>query len=224
MQSHTPNPIRAVPNRAYPTRVSSPRSIPKTAVAAKVVALVTGTASDIGASLRMAKKVAEAVRLTKKGTVYCQIERSLSHRRKEERSLFEERVALEEDLRAWSQRRAPRRISALVAPHAIPIATIFSTSPIIFFRSLSVQLFQLILFSLFWTKAQVKWCHFLLSWSYLHASQNCECAKWTNSYSTYLWPPRMILLLQAREQSQRDISFLEALKLRSSSFQEILRD
>lgn len=136
MQSHTPKPMRAVPNRAYPTRVSSPRSIPNTAVAAKVVALVTGTASDIGALLRMAKKVAEAVRLSKKGRVYCQIERSLSHRRREERNLVE----LEEELRAWSQRRAPRRIRALVAPQTRPIATIFSTSPIIFFPSLSVQL------------------------------------------------------------------------------------
>ena len=48
-----------------------------TAVAANVVALVTGTASEIGVWLRMTKKVAEAERLTKKGTEYCQMKRSL---------------------------------------------------------------------------------------------------------------------------------------------------
>lgn len=53
--------------------------IPNTAVAAKVVALVTGTATEIGESLKIAKKVAEAERFIKNGRVYCQMKRSLSH-------------------------------------------------------------------------------------------------------------------------------------------------
>ncbi|CAN6564377.1 unnamed protein product [Malus baccata var. baccata] len=132
-----PKTIKAVPNIARPRWVCSPKSKPNTAVAANVVALVTGTASEIGVWLSMAKKVAEAERLTKKGTVYCQIARSLSQLVREARSLWwigpgwARAWAEEEDLRAWSQRRAPRRIRALVAPQTRPTPIIFSTSPII---------------------------------------------------------------------------------------------
>eukprot|EP00268_Persea_americana_P026649 TRINITY_DN260_c0_g1_i2.p3 TRINITY_DN260_c0_g1~~TRINITY_DN260_c0_g1_i2.p3 ORF type:complete len:100 (+),score=21.69 TRINITY_DN260_c0_g1_i2:177-476(+) len=45
--------IKLVPNRANPIRISSPRTMAETAVAAKVVALVTGTAREIGASLKI---------------------------------------------------------------------------------------------------------------------------------------------------------------------------
>ncbi|CAL1359617.1 unnamed protein product [Linum trigynum] len=67
--------MKPVPIKANPIRVSSPSIIP--AVAAKVVALVTGTASEIGASLKRAKKVADAERLIKKGIEYCQNSRRL---------------------------------------------------------------------------------------------------------------------------------------------------
>lgn len=137
-----PKRIKAVPNKAKARWVCSPKSNPNTAVAANVVALVTGTASEIGVWLSMAKKVAEAERFTKKGIVYCQIERSLSQLLTEVTSLW--RAALgcawaEEDLRAWSHRRAPRRIRALVAPQTRPTAIIFSMSPTIGFEELKIR-------------------------------------------------------------------------------------
>jgi len=132
--------IEPVPSKAKSTRVSSPKSIPNTAVAANVVALVTGTARDMGVSLKMAKKIAEAERLSKKGREYCQNMRRLSQLLSEERSFWwnfggderedEEDEEEEEDFRDWwSQRSAPRRIKALVAPHTRPMVIIFSMSP-----------------------------------------------------------------------------------------------
>lgn len=132
--------MRAVPKKARGRLVCSPRSVAKTAVEAKVVALVTGTARERGASERMEKKVAEAERLTRKGMEYCQIERSLIQLRREDKIFWERFVdcgfGCEEDLRASSQRRAPRRMIAFVAPHIMPTAIIFS----IF--ALSLLLFQ----------------------------------------------------------------------------------
>ena len=52
--------MKPVPNKARPIRVFSPNRIPNTSVAAKVVALVMGTAREIGALLKRAKKVADA--------------------------------------------------------------------------------------------------------------------------------------------------------------------
>ena len=78
IQIQTPRTIRKVPNKANHTRVSSPKSMADTAVAANVVALVTGTASDMGVSLKMAKKVAEADKFIKKGMEYCHVRRRLS--------------------------------------------------------------------------------------------------------------------------------------------------
>lgn len=132
IQSQTPRTIRPVPSKACPTRVFSPNSNPKTAVAANVVALVTGTAREMGVWLRMAKKVAEAERFIKKGTEYCQIERRVSQFLSEAMSLLWGGACggLEVDLRASSQSSAPRRMMALVAPQTRPTATIFSTSPI----------------------------------------------------------------------------------------------
>lgn len=130
--------IEPVPSKAKSTRVSSPKSIPNTAVAANVVALVTGTARDMGVSLKMAKKIAEAERLSKKGREYCQNMRRLSQLLSEERSFWwnfggderEDEEEEEEDFRDWcSQRSAPRRIKALVAPHTRPMVIIFSMSP-----------------------------------------------------------------------------------------------
>ncbi|KAJ1437978.1 hypothetical protein SESBI_03408 [Sesbania bispinosa] len=103
--------------------------MPKRAVAAKVVALVTGTARERGASERMAKKVAEAERLMRKGTEYCQIQRSLNQLRREKRNFWlrvECGCGFGEDFRASSQRSAPRRMIAFVAPHIKPTAIIFS--------------------------------------------------------------------------------------------------
>lgn len=136
IQSQTPRTIKSVPKKAKPRWVSSPKSTPNTAVAAKVVALVTGTVSEIGVSLRMEKKVADAERFIKNGTVYCQIERSFDQFRNDIRSRANALMAgsgCGADLRAWSQRIAPRRIIALVAPHTSPTAIIFSLSPTIFF-------------------------------------------------------------------------------------------
>lgn len=131
MQKYTPRIIRNVPNKAKPTRVSSPRSIPKTAVAANVVALVTGTAKEIGVSLRIAKKVADAERFTMKGTEYCQVSKRLNQ------FSMVLRTWLCWDLFVWaidlifsSQISAPFRMRALVAPQTSPTATIFCTSPI----------------------------------------------------------------------------------------------
>lgn len=124
-----------MPSKAKSSRVSSPKSIPNTAVAANVVALVTGTARDMGVSLKMAKKMAEAERLSKKGREYCQNKRRLSQLLSEERSFWwnfggDEREDEEEDFSDWwSQRSAPRRIKALVAPHTRPMVIIFSMSP-----------------------------------------------------------------------------------------------
>ena len=127
--------IKPVPYRARPTRVSSPSRIPNTAVAANVVALVTGTASEIGAWLKIAKKVADAERLMKKGSEYCQKKSRVSQLDKEFRifwwSLLGGLPGVGVDLRDCSQRSAPRRIAALVAPQIRPTANIFSTSPII---------------------------------------------------------------------------------------------
>ena len=130
-----PKTIKPVPNKAKPKWVCSPNSNPKTAVAANVVALVTGTAREIGVWLRMAKKVAEAERFTEKGIVYCQIDRSFSQLFRDVMSLFWWGVfgcgGEMDDLRAWSHRMAPRRIRALVAPQTSPTAIIFSMSPTI---------------------------------------------------------------------------------------------
>lgn len=127
-----PRTIRAVPKKVRGRWVGSPRRVPKRAVAAKVVALVTGTARERGASERMAKKVAEAERLMRKGMEYCQMERSFSQLRREKR-IFWHRDEFDcgcgvfaEVLRASSQRSAPRRMIAFVAPHITPTAIIFS--------------------------------------------------------------------------------------------------
>lgn len=77
-QTKTPTRIRKVPNKAIKPFISSPKSIPTKAVAAKVVALVTGTAKEIGVSLKLAKKVAEADKFSKNGTEYCQVSKRLS--------------------------------------------------------------------------------------------------------------------------------------------------
>lgn len=72
-QSQTPKTIIRVPKRAYPGFVSSPKSIPTTAVATNVVALVTGTAREMGVCPKMAKKEAEAERLSNRGSEYCHV-------------------------------------------------------------------------------------------------------------------------------------------------------
>lgn len=137
IQIQIPRTIRRVPNKAKPTRVSSPKSMAATAVAANVVALVTGTASDIGVSLKMAKKVADADKFIKKGTEYCHVRRRLSQFLQAASSRWWSGEGLfggeeeEEDLSFWPQMSAPRRIMALVEPHTKPTAIIFSTSPII---------------------------------------------------------------------------------------------
>lgn len=132
MHKQMPRTIRAVPKKVRGRWVGSPRRVPKRAVAAKVVALVTGTARERGASERMAKKVAEAERLMRKGMEYCQMERSFSQLRREKR-IFWHRDEFDcgcgvfaEVLRASSQRSAPRRMIAFVAPHITPTAIIFS--------------------------------------------------------------------------------------------------
>lgn len=134
IQRKTPKTIKPVPNRAWPTRIFSPSRIPNTAVAANVVALVTGTASEIGAWLKIAKKVADAERLMKKGSEYCQKKSRVIQLDKEFRSfwwiLWGGFFGVGVDLRDSSQRSAPRRIAALVAPQIRPTANIFSTSPI----------------------------------------------------------------------------------------------
>ncbi|KAL4284608.1 hypothetical protein GQ457_16G002800 [Hibiscus cannabinus] len=85
----------------------------------------------------MAKKVAEAERLIKKGIEYCQNKRRVSQSDKDLRifcsSLRGGWPLAGVDLRYWSQRSAPRRMAALVAPQIRPTANIFSTSPIILF-------------------------------------------------------------------------------------------
>lgn len=120
--------MRKVPNKANPTWVSSPRSIPKTAVAANVVALVTGTAKEMGVSLRIAKKVAEAVRFTINGKEYCQVSKRLSQFLSVLMTGFWGVFGWGVDLIFLSQMMAPLRIRALVAPQTRPTATIFSTS------------------------------------------------------------------------------------------------
>lgn len=130
--------MRAVAKKVRGRLDCSPRRVAKRAVEAKVVALVTGTARERGASERMEKKVAEAERLMRKGMEYCQIERSLSQLLRESEIFWERFVeggcGCFEDLRASSQRSAPRRMTAFVAPHTMPTAIIFSIfTPIVHF-------------------------------------------------------------------------------------------
>jgi hypothetical protein len=77
--------IRAVPKKVRGRLVGSPTRVAKRPVEANVVALVTGTTSERGASERMEKKVAETEteRLMMKGIAYCQMERSLRQLRRE---------------------------------------------------------------------------------------------------------------------------------------------
>lgn len=150
IHSQIPETIKPVPNKASLTRVCSPKSIPKMAVAANVVALVTGTANEIGASLMRAKKVAEADRFIKNGSEYCQNKKSLTQLSNETK-IFRRRLGgfdcgAEDDLIVWSQRSAPRRIRAFVAPQTKPTATILSMSPII--RSINQLIGLLICLSL----------------------------------------------------------------------------
>ena len=60
MQTQTPRTISAVPSAAGAGRTRSPRIAAVTAVEAKVTALVTGTATEMGAAPRSAKKAADA--------------------------------------------------------------------------------------------------------------------------------------------------------------------
>ncbi|KAI4376593.1 hypothetical protein MLD38_014339 [Melastoma candidum] len=111
-----------------PIITSSPRATPATAVAANVVALVIGTASEIGASRSRAKKATEADRLTRNGTEYCQ-NRRRSRQFFTEPTSFRRRVPpsaedAAEDPWDWDQRIVPRRIRALVVPQISPTAII----------------------------------------------------------------------------------------------------
>lgn len=126
MQTQTPRTMSAVPSAAGAARVPSPRRAAATAVAAKVVAFVTGTATEIGAAPRRLKKAADAARLTANGAEYCHVRRSSAHRRST--PVTEEEVAGRER-RRWSQTSAPRRIRALVVPHTRPTATMLAASP-----------------------------------------------------------------------------------------------
>lgn len=137
MQSHNPITMRAVPSRAWPRRVSSPRMTPKTAVAANVVAFVTGTVREMGVWLRIAKKVAEAEMFMRNGTVYCQINSRFTHFLIQATSFWRRFDGADEGATdcSWrSHSTAPRRISALVAPQTRPTATIFSASATIIGR------------------------------------------------------------------------------------------
>uniref|UniRef100_A0A0E0KZD0 Uncharacterized protein n=1 Tax=Oryza punctata TaxID=4537 RepID=A0A0E0KZD0_ORYPU len=127
MQTQTPRMMSVVPSAAGAACVPSPRRAAATAVAAKVVALVTGTAMEIGAAPRRLKKAADAERLTANGTEYCHVRRSSTHRRNT--PVTEEEVEVERERRRWSQTSAPRRIRALVAPHTRPTATMLAASP-----------------------------------------------------------------------------------------------
>lgn len=123
MQTQTPRTMSAVPSTAGAGRTRSPRSAAETAVAAKVTALVTGTATEMGAAPRSAKKAADAHRLAANGAEYCHVRRRAAHRRMTLRE--------EGDARARrSQTSAPRRISAFVAPHTRPTATMLAASPL----------------------------------------------------------------------------------------------
>ncbi|TVU36589.1 hypothetical protein EJB05_18527, partial [Eragrostis curvula] len=80
LMTQTPRMMRAVPSTAGPGRTRSPRTAAATAVAAKVTALVTGTATEMGAAPRSAKKDADAHRLAANGAEYCHVRRRASHR------------------------------------------------------------------------------------------------------------------------------------------------
>ncbi|EEF48212.1 conserved hypothetical protein [Ricinus communis] len=82
----------------------------------------------MGALLKRAKKVAEAERLSKKGTEYCQNKSRLNMLLSKDRSLFLLSFGDGGEWTFWSHSRAPRRINALVDPQIRPTATIFSIS------------------------------------------------------------------------------------------------
>lgn len=71
--SQTPAMIKKVPATETPTLAFSPKIAAVMAVAAKVLPLVTGTATEMGASPRMWKNAAEAERLMRNGTEYCHV-------------------------------------------------------------------------------------------------------------------------------------------------------
>ncbi|KAG5593031.1 hypothetical protein H5410_043545 [Solanum commersonii] len=89
---------------------------PKTAVAAKVVALVTGIAKEIGVSLRMAKNVADADKFRTNGKEYCHINFSLNQFLRVVMILCWGVFGCGNDLMASSHLIAPFRIKAFVAP------------------------------------------------------------------------------------------------------------
>ena len=126
MQSVTPATMSATPTAVSRGRIFSPSAAPATAVTAKVVALVTGTASVIGLSLSLMTNRTDMERLRRNGSEYCHTH---SSRIQSPRKLpttppgplcFPCSTAARVASSAIS---VPHFMSAFVIPHTVPIAS-----------------------------------------------------------------------------------------------------
>jgi len=141
IQRVTPAMMRDTPITVSSPLIFSPRAAPATAVTAKVVALVTGTARVIGLSPSLITNRTDMERFKRKGREYSHTQSSCIHSCKMLQTkvgrVFLELLALCLDPACAfcffaSAIRAPRFINAFVAPHTVPIPSNQATTAISF--------------------------------------------------------------------------------------------
>ncbi len=147
MQRVTPAMMRDTPIRVSGPFIFSPRTAPAMAVTAKVVALVTGTARVIGLSPSLITNRTDIERFKRKGREYSHTRRRCTHSCKSLQTKVAGVVFLELLLLlafcsccfffffSFAAISAPRFISALVAPHTVPIPINQATTAISFMQS-----------------------------------------------------------------------------------------
>ncbi len=154
MQRVTPAMMRDTPIRVSGPFIFSPRTAPAMAVTAKVVALVTGTARVIGLSPSLIINRTDIERFKRKGREYSHTRRRCTHSCKRLQTKVAGVVFLELLLLlgfccccccccfsvfffffSSAAISAPRFISALVAPHTVPIPINQATTAISFLQS-----------------------------------------------------------------------------------------
>lgn len=126
MQIETPAMMRESPSKVCKPCIFSPRAAPAAAVAPKVTAFVTGTATVMGLSLSVTKNRAEADRFIKKGREYCHKHIIVTHscrypcnQENKPPCFFFSFISCFILLSAMT---APRFIRAFVTPHTMPMA------------------------------------------------------------------------------------------------------
>ncbi len=152
MQRVTPAMMRDTPIRVSGPFIFSPRTAPAMAVTAKVVALVTGTARVIGLSPSLIINRTDIERFKRKGREYSHTRRRCTHSYKRLQTKVAGVVFFELLLLlgfccccccfsvfffffSSAAISAPRFISALVAPHTVPIPINQATTAISFLQS-----------------------------------------------------------------------------------------